>query len=209
MQPLLVKMTNEEFEAIPSEVVPRTTRLEDPHFESDRAMDWIVSGYLERLIFKNKAIHEILVDVNRRNQATTGQQILYALSALDGEVRNGGIEQFFWNCPNLIFDVSDALDSLRFTELREAYDRAVESLVGQKDHWHDLRKRAYSEAGKPDWEPFRQSYELLDVDWFNDAFFDKHDPSDYSRVVRPGLSAMLLRRLVEYVQTHRNEFLET
>jgi hypothetical protein len=206
-QPLLAQISFEAFYAIPQKAVPRTLRLEDPNLESDRAAEWIVTGFIERLIFKNQPILEMLGDAERRKDATVGQRVLYCLSVFDGQVKNGGITQFFWNCPDLVFDVSDALHSLNVPELTQAYDRAVESLVGKKDKWFELRDQAYKDANHPDWEPFRQSYDLLNLEGFEEAYYDKHDPSDYSRIVKPGLSSILMRQLRDYVVAHPEEFI--
>lgn len=57
---------------------------------------------------------------------------------------------------------------------------------------------------------FRQSYDLLDLGWFDDVYFDKRgydDKSEWARLKR-GLQHSFLHRLAEYVRTHRPEFIE-
>jgi hypothetical protein len=205
-QPLLAKMSLDYFHSIPRKVIPRTVRMEDPTFESDQATAWIVDGYAERFLYKNEAIMEVLGDSDRRTCATKGQQILYALIAFDGQIKNGGIEQFFWNGTDIIPDVSEALRALDLPELQKHYDRAVETLLGKKDDWNDLRNQAYRDPEQLDWEPFRQSYAVLDLDSFNDNYYDQYDPGDNKTVVKRGLSSILMRRLRDYVVAHANEF---
>jgi hypothetical protein len=206
--PNLVKMTVDAFNALPSKVIPRTMRIKDPTFESDEATEWIVHEYCHRFIFENKALHEILFDKQRRIEAPKGLRILYSLCIFDGQVKNGGLEQFFWNYPGLIFDVSDALAELGVNDLQEAYDRAVECLCGKKERWHALREQAHLDSNNPDWEPFRQSYDLLDVGSFNDEYYDQHDSSDHTKVIERGFSSIMLRRLRDYVVDHKEEFVE-
>ena len=73
------------------------------------------------------------------NRLTQGQRVLYSLATLDGQVKNGGITQFFWNCPDLVFPASDALAALSYSELSVAYEKALERLIGSKDQWLELR----------------------------------------------------------------------
>src|SRR5262249_23771253 len=110
MMPYLIRMSDVAFAHIPNKVVPRTVRLKDPTFTSDQATVWILDGYCEKLLYKNAKLEELFRqfpgrfdDPGCRNWFTQGQRILYVLSALDGEVKNGGLTQFFWNCPDLIF----------------------------------------------------------------------------------------------------------
>jgi hypothetical protein len=109
-------------------------------------------------------------------------------------VRNGGITQFFWNCPDLVIAVSEALTALGQSELATAYEKALASLVGNMEAWSNLRNQ--SEADPEEfWEPFQASYELLDLNWFDDSYFEKYGPA-------------LVVRLVDYVRASKHEFIE-
>lgn len=158
-------------------------------------------GYGEKLIRKNEKLQQVLQQyIGRRdtpecwNQLTPGQRILYALTALDGQVRNGGVTQFFWNCPDLIFPACDAMAALGYSEFSAAYEQALERLLGQKDRWIDLRDQ--SRANPADfWGSFQATYDLLDLDWFDDAYFKQYGPA-------------LVTRLVKYVSEHKKEFIQ-
>lgn len=199
--PFLARIDDAKFADIPSKAVPRSLQRKDPTFESPQARECIFSGYCERLLFKNEKLLDLLQQfVGRKddpacwNQLTEGQRILYSLAALDGQVKNGGITQFFWNCPDLIFPASDALAALRYSELSVAYEKALESLMGKKDTWLDLRKQSGSDPAN-NWGPFQATYDLLGLNWFDDAYFE-------------GYGATLLEMLVKYVQENKAEFIE-
>src|SRR5262245_40592405 len=117
--PFLIRIDDAKFADIPNKVVPRTVRLKDPTFESREAHEWIFGGYCEKLRYKNDGLQQLLQQFVGRlddpkcwNQLTQGQRSLFSLAALDGQVKNGGVTQFFWNCPDLIFPASDSLSML-------------------------------------------------------------------------------------------------
>jgi hypothetical protein len=145
--PMLIRIDDATFADIPNKVVPRTVRLKDPTFESREATEWIFNGYCEKLLYKNEKLQEVLQPFVGRlddpecwNRLTHGQRILYSLGALDGQVKNGGVTQFFWNCSDLIFPANDALAAVDYSELSAAFEKALKSLIGKKDKWVELRK---------------------------------------------------------------------
>jgi hypothetical protein len=143
-------------------------------------------------------------------QLTPGQQLLILLGVFDGQVCNGGITQFFWNYPEHLFDVGDAIERLGDMAVLCNYERALEALVGNKERWMKLREECYGAEGGPSWESFRQSYDLLDLGWFDHAYFDKrgyNDKKEWVKLAR-GLQYPFLHRLAEYVRSHRSEFIE-
>lgn len=201
-EPYLVRMSLAAFDELPDKVVPRAIRIKDPALQSPEAMDFILSGYCRRLLDKNERLQDLfrrfvgkLDDAECKSCLTQGQRILLSLCALDGEVTNGGIAQFFWNCPDQILEVGEALESLGEMALAKSYDKALQGLIGNKDDWIDLRNRS---SADPDhfWEPFQESYDLLDLGWFDDEYFKTHGPS-------------LVKRLVDYVRSHKEEFIES
>lgn len=204
--PFLIRIDEAKFADIANKVVPRTVRLKDPGFESRQAAEWIFTGYCEKLLYKNEKLRELLHQFVGRldapgcwNHLTQGQRILYSLAALDGQVKNGGITQFFWNCPDLILPASDALAALNYSELSVAYEKALESLIGKKDKWVELRNQSKSVLAKSDpadfWGPFQATYDLLDLNWFDDAYFEQYGPT-------------LIDLLVKYVRENKAEFIE-
>jgi hypothetical protein len=140
---------------------------------------------------------------------TRGQRLFIALGSFDSQVCNGGITQFFWNRPASIGEVEEGLRELGEVELLALYTRAVEAVLGKRADWTKLREAAYRNPTAPDWEPFRQSYDLLDLNWFDDAYFDKHGYNERQEwvVLGEGLQSPFLRRLAAWVKAHPEEFI--
>jgi hypothetical protein len=90
------------------------------------------------------------------------------------------------------------------------YDRVLEALVGKEERWLELRKEWCEAGANADWKTFQQTYEPLDLGWFDDAYFDKGEHNDKNEwiVQQRGLHHFLMLRLLEYVKSHRAEFIE-
>jgi hypothetical protein len=186
------EMSSSAFEAIPIDP-------DDP-----------IDGYYDQLIDQNKRIdHRFFEDHERLQELTRGQRLLIQLGTFDGQVKNGGITQFFWNCPESIFDVAEGIEFLGDAELLANYERALESLVGKKDRWLALREEWGRGKDNPRWETFQETYELLDLGWFDKAYFDQRGYNENKEWVRLkwGLHHWLMMRLAEYVRTHPGEFI--
>jgi hypothetical protein len=179
--------------------------------------EYPIDDYYDRLIARNETFRGIdrefpggFTDNKLVQQLTPGQRLLIFAGGFDGEVKNGGITQFFWNCPDWVFEVRDAFEFLGPQELLQLYERAVQTLIGNKDRWLALREQCYSRPEGPDWEPFRKTYDLLDLDWFEHAYFDKRGYNNRGEwdVQERGLNHALLTRLADYVRSHRSEFIQ-
>jgi hypothetical protein len=170
-----------------------------------------IDGYYKILIDENERIPNAVLENPRRlkEELTAGQRMLIEVATFDSQVKNGGITQYFWNCVGSIFEVGDWIEQLGVSELRVNYDRALESLVGKKDKWLALREEMNMARDNPQWETFQQSYDLLDLSWFDDAYFDKYDYDENKEWVRKsrGIHYTLLTRLAEYIRTHAEEFI--
>jgi hypothetical protein len=172
--------------------------------------EYPIDGLYEALIDRNDRItHEVYEHPERFKELTAGQRMLIQLGTFDSQVKNGGITQFFWNCAESIFDVADWIQALGVPELQANYDRALEALVGKKDQWLVLRAEWSKGRDNPKWETFQQTYELLELGWFEDAYFDKRGYNERQEWVRQstGLHHALQTRLVEYIRDHRAEFI--
>jgi hypothetical protein len=169
-----------------------------------------IDGYYDALIDRNKRVdHRFFEDSEQLQKLTRGQQLLIRLGTFDSQVKNGGITQFFWNCPDSIFEVADDIEFLGVTELLGNYERALEALVGKKDRWLALREEWAKGQDNPRWETFQESYGLLDLGWFDKAYFDQRGYNESGEWVRlrRGLHHALLTQLAEYIRTHRAEFI--
>jgi hypothetical protein len=174
-------------------------------------------SYYERLIAGNDKFRSIgeefpggWGDVRLVKRLTRGQQLLVLLAVFDAQVKNGGVTQFFFNRPEYAFEVRDAIAYLGPPELLQNYERALAALLDNQDRWLELRRECYREQDNPSWEPFRQTYELLDLGWFDTAYFDErgYDARDGWVIRQRGFHHALMRRLAEYVKSHRAEFIE-
>jgi hypothetical protein len=193
-------MSDADFADLPNKVVPRTVRLQDPALESREALQWIFIGYCEKFLSKNAGLKPVFQqfagkfdDPECRTHFTAGQWILHSLAALEGQVTNGGLAQFFWNCPDLVFEVSEPMETLGEHDLAQAYNRAVKSLAVNQNDWFKLRQQS---TGNPDafWRTFQESYDVLDLHWFDEAYFRNFGPA-------------LVARLVNYVRHNKAEFI--
>ena len=191
---LRVSMTRAAFDALPF----------DPEYP--------LEGVYAALIDRNRGLWAA-ADAARadpREHMTTGLRALLDLGRFDGQVCNGGLTQFFWNYPETVGGVFDALELLGETDLIAALDRAAGQSVGKLEDWHRLREQAQAAPGQAGWEPFRQSYELLDLGWFDAEYFDtRHRPDvgGAAVVIRVGLGNRLLTRLNAWVRANPDEFI--
>jgi hypothetical protein len=143
-------------------------------------------------------------------KVTPGMRLFLVLGVFDGQVCNGGITQFFWNCRATIFAVQNALNELGEMELLAYYDRALDALAGNRTRWQELRAEYARSAPSADaWQAFRRSYDLLDLSWFDKAYFPERGFNAVGEwvVLREGLSGPFSLRLVEYVRARPGDFI--
>ena len=159
-------------------------------------------GHYESLISNNERITDEVFGPKWFEELTAGQRMLIQLVGFDGQVRNGGITQFFWNRTESVPEVADWLERLAVPELQANYARAVEALTGKKSRWRALRA-VFA------WGTFRQTYKLLDLGWFDDAYYGNGRFNERNEWVvhARGLGHAMLTRLVEYIRTHPAEFI--
>ncbi len=136
---------------------------------------------------------------------TQGQQLLMRLGAFDSNVLNGGLTQFFWNKPDAIFAVRDDIDTLGETELLQNYEWAVQSLIGSRERWIELKQEWDRGKQSPNFETFRESYELLKLNWFDHAYFDYRETP--GGPLHRGLGHSLMTKLAEFVRQRPSEFI--
>lgn len=200
LEPPLVPMDAAAFAELRNSSVPKSIRRKNPNLDDRVAATWMFRRYCERLLYTNVPLQQIAErysgDVAHSGcwqRLSRGQRILYCLAALDCDVNNGGITQFFWNHPTLVSEVSETLQAVGETELAAAYDRALGSLLEKQTEWLSLR--AHAESLSANLESFQASCDLLDLNWFDEAYCQHYGQT-------------LLLRLLEYVDQHKDEFIE-
>ena len=141
------------------------------------------------------------------DEVTRGQRALYVIGIFDSQVKNGGIIQFLWNRPDLIFSVGDAISDLDQGPLLVMYDRVIETLMGPGDWRLD---RQWSSLGRErmNLEPYPDGRDLLKLDWFDDAYLDKglYDEAG-NWMIRPGIHRILIAALLAYVRANPAQFI--
>jgi len=64
---------------------------------------------------------------------TPPQRVLSTLTCFNSQVLNGGIFQFFCNCPRWAIHVEPALRAIDFPELADAFGKAIAQLSDETD----------------------------------------------------------------------------
>ena len=162
-------------------------------------------AFYDRLIVDNEQAAG-LSNEQAKQRLTRGQLLLSRVGMFHSQVNNGGIEQFFWNCAELIFDLHDDLALLGVPAAVTAYEKALDALAGEAESWIDLRERWGTAGDSPDFEDFVSSRELLDVEWFNAEFFGERDSTPSPRPRREGLGDAIARAAITFVLEHRVDF---
>lgn len=130
-----------------------------------------------------------LEDLRFIETLTDGQKIMSFLRVLDGQILNGGIEQFLFNYPHYIEGVRWSLDKLEADGNAKVFDRVVETLALKQTDFDEIKKHIFR-GEIPDLEDFSEIYEVLDLGWFDGEW--THD---------------YLMRLINYVRKNPFEFI--
>lgn len=136
-------------------------------------------------------------------EITKGQWILYTHTCLVGQINNGGLEQFFDNCPGLILDVEKLLSKFGAKEFQDAYALAARGLVGAINRY-GADPKATGEALRPFWADMEAGLDDCDKELFEaleDVCFAhdrQNDPSNWF--------TQLERRVLDWVLEHPGEF---
>lgn len=193
-------MSDDDFAKLTTQHAPPKKFYEDQAREEALVEGWLFYGYWDSLIRTNPKLQDVLyfssgfIEQSASwNLMTPGQRCLHVLNAFDGDVNNGGITQFFWNCLPLVFAIDEALAVIEYPELAATYQQCLEGLLGKQDQWAELRKQFQADPDSG-WEQFRASYDLLDLDWFNKLYYEQYGPKMISAVL-------------DYVKTNKSEFI--
>jgi len=95
---------------------------------------------------------------------TPPQRVLSTLKCFNTQVLNGGIFQFFCNCPRWAIHVEPALRAIDFPELADAFVKAIAQLIDETDSVASQKN-----LDALDWN--RDATEGHNLEWFNDLYF--------------------------------------
>jgi hypothetical protein len=206
------KLTLQEFQLICENSKTKSQKRNKKNWTLTSIAEDLVYDLSMKLIFDNKPLLDYLYSAQNQfdhtdcfSKLSEGQIALYCLNSLNGEVNNGGIEQYFWNHPDRILPTQSSLEIIGPKDLFMNYQRATASLDDNIEQWIALRKQCYSDTDNPSWESFTHSYNLLELEWFNDAYYGPFDemgsPDDR------GLGSQMMIRLSEYLTSRPYEFI--
>jgi hypothetical protein len=102
------------------------------------------------------------------SRGSEDQQAVRTIAELDMQLQNGGLMQFFWNCPQLVEHVSPSLRRVGIAELADHFDKAVEQLAGSIDSFVEHREGNGL-------EDFIAAAEENDFEWFDDIYLGDFD----------------------------------
>jgi Domain of unknown function (DUF4375) len=134
---------------------------------------------------KVRDLKTALADVSR---LSLGLQMMYSTWILEGEVNNGGFNQFFVNSSGQFAEMAlRSLKLLNATGYYEVLQRAINMHEAEKGNveLQELYRRNTLEA-------FSKSYKLTNLGECDDAFFKLREPLSELRV--------------KYIRSHQDEF---
>src|SRR5262245_30162846 len=80
----------------------------------------------EVLLWRNQALAALLCDLDGPGGgANASQQVFAAVATLDLHMQNGGLFQFYWNCPGWIEIVPASLRELSLLDLAGAFEEST------------------------------------------------------------------------------------
>lgn len=129
---------------------------------------------------------------------TTGQQTLYAINALVGEVCNGGISQFFFNPASVLrYEIVPALERIGADAIAQRYARELVRYEHAEPELGELRSHALKRA---DWNGYRA---------FKAAFESGGQPDEaktFDAWFYAGRKGELNRLMRDYIRRHPDQF---
>jgi hypothetical protein len=118
----------------------------------------------ETLLWKNQAVAALLDEFRGPAEGVNDSQRAFAAVAIvDLEVPNGGLLQFFWNCPGWVDEVPAALRAMELPSLADVFERSTAELITRMERFSEFRKKdsleAFSDcAGEFDFKEFDSAY---------------------------------------------------
>ncbi len=180
----------------------RSKPAEATQFARSREARYCLSELCDFFIDSNPSIRDADADWKR---LTEGQKLLVKLTVFDAEVRNGGVEQFFWNHPDQVFEIHDVLAQVGASSVADDYSKVLDQLCESGESWLDLRARVKSNTNE-DLELFLDSRELIDTDEFNSSYYGEWD--GWGKQLAPGYGDHLARSAVEYLTANLSQFVK-
>ncbi|MEA5458798.1 DUF4375 domain-containing protein [Arcicella sp. LKC2W] len=98
---------------------------------------------------------------------------IYSVGVMEGDICNGGFDQFFLNFEDLIFPALNGLQKINAPKHHNLLKRAYEIYINQKDEFIDKRNINLDELDDEFYElddlaPYRQKFIRENIDFFLD-----------------------------------------
>jgi hypothetical protein len=106
-----------------------------------------------------------------RREITLGQWRLYVGACLQGQILNGGVEQFVFNCPGLVRDAKLLTGAVGPVELGKQYEEATRGTLEVLDGFASANPWAEGEALDPLWSAYEKIQLSEDDSYYLDAMF--------------------------------------
>ncbi len=148
------------------------------------------------LLYGNPALQNVSTSEELPDFMSDAQKVLITLRCFNNEVLNGGVMQFFWNCPKWAAYVEEAMRWVKLPELADAYCKAVDKLIGKQDAYIQLRKKDSLEA-------YLDAADEIDLEWFENLYFGEFD---HNAKRWSGLLDKLYVNAVAFVFSNLKEF---
>lgn len=133
------------------------------------------------------------------NKLNRPQKVFYCMLVFNGDVDNGGVNQFFFNKPEFAFAVLETFEELKLPKLKNDYEKCLNELMGNADSY-GKRKQIFNDENKSwekRWKAFTDGYaEIKSAEKLEDYYYDKEFKKEY------------YKHVVEYIDKNIDKFTE-
>jgi hypothetical protein len=154
-------------------------------------LDTIKDVFIEQVIFENIIAKFDSVSVNDSDiiaKLSKGRSMLFFTWILEGEVYNGGFNQFFYNSPEYAERVLEGYKTLGAKEYVDLVQRAISTHNKIKPHLDSIDNGTL--------EAFSESYEDNPLNDLDNEFYDLQDKNNISPL------------RIKYIRNHISEFID-
>lgn len=131
------------------------------------------------------------------NQLNTSQRIYAVLLQMDGQINNGGVYQFLWNRPEMIYAAAEALHELGIEPLDEHFSAVLKELESNSaDFARD--KRVWNDPAishEQKWTVFQEGRRYIPTGDRIEAYFYTDEFAQYFH-----------GKVMDYLREHRASF---
>ena len=144
-------------------------------------------GLAEVLLWRNHAFMELTDPSMGPYEGPFESQVAFAtIAGLDLQVSNGGLLQYFWNCPGWVDYASDALRAIDLPALADCFDNSLAEMVSRIPEYRKFQERGSLQA-------FSDCAREFSFNEFDSAYY-KHKDQVYANTV-----AFVARNLSEFI----------